>query len=412
MNNISFNKDSSCVSIASDDGSKIFNCEPFGEIYHEDDPMFILKVLFSTSLTIIVSKHKDNRLLKIYNLKQNLKICELIFPSSIVDIKINKKRLVVILKIGQIYIYDLSYVKLVKIIEIEPLNSSPFVGDLSNDDTSLLVIPLKYVSAKKNDLFTSPESLIKFNDPKDYKDPKGWILVYDTINLKSVLIMKCHSSSVKKIMVSNDIIGTASSKGTIIRLFYMNFQNEVNLMKIQNLRRGHNPAQIHCLSLNKHQNILACGSESTIHFFNLNTESNDITPEPVVNDELESSQTSLNDSSKLSEDLNENLANLLISKPDEELDTGDSKYWKISKKITSRYTKKILNNLPYQDYFNNLVVLPPERSFNIIKIKDHFPIEIGFLDDLILVASYSGKFYQYKFDDTRRECRLINQYTM
>ncbi|EGV60298.1 hypothetical protein CANTEDRAFT_132107 [Yamadazyma tenuis ATCC 10573] len=387
MNNIRFNQDNSCMAVASDTESRIFNSEPFGEIYTNDSPVFLLKVLFSTSLTIIVPKEKDNRLLKIFNLKQNLKICELIFPSSIVEIKINKKRLIVVLKIGQIYIYDLSYVKLIKIIEIEPLGSQPFVGDLSNDDHSLLVIPLKYVStvmagkSKNNGIFTDPEPLVKFNNFAEYKDPKGWVLVYDTINLKSVLIMKCHSSSIRKIVISDMIIATASSKGTIIRLFQLNFKQseDIKLTRILNLRRGHNSAHIHCLKFNTDCTILACGSENTIHFFSLKYNEDIIdghnygtstlkTYEAGDGDEHETdyniSQSSLLDaeSSKSSEDLNENLANLLISKPiPNEIEEND------------KDVDNSIKNLPYKDYFNNLVLSPPRRSFNIIRLKDHKP---------------------------------------
>jgi hypothetical protein len=244
------------------------------------------------------------------------------------------------------------------------------------------------------------KQLVKFNSYKEFtdsKDYKGWLLIYDTIELKPLLVMKCHSGSVKKIIISNLVIATASSKGTIIRLFYL---NDLKLYKIVNLRRGHNIAKITSLKFNQDQTVLACGSESTIHFFSLNDEEEDDThQEQEENEDLES----LDENSKLSEDLNENLANLLISKP---LEPEPEKTWKINS-----YTKKLLKNLPYKDYFNNLILLPPKRSFNIIKLKEHKPIELGFLDDLILVASYSGKFYQYKFDNGR-ECRLVNEFRL
>lgn len=407
MNNIKFNQDKSCISVATDEGSRIYNCEPFGEIYNKSEATFLVKILFSTSLTIIIPKVKDNRQLKIYNLKQNLKICELIFPSSIIDVKINKKRLIVALNIGQIYIYDLSCVKLMKIIEIDKVET--FVGDLSNDDSSLLVIPFTYLRNKYTEIMTDDEvkALIKFNSYKELeetKDFKGWVLLYDTINLKPKLVMKCHSGSVKKIIISNMVVGTASSKGTIIRLFYL---QDLKLHKIVNLRRGHNIAKINCLQFNQDQSVLACGSESTIHFFNLKEEEGE-NPDhdysefntTIENEHTEEMESSFEESSKLSEDLNENLANLLISKP---VEPEPEKPWKLN-----TYTKKLLKKLPYKDYFNNLIVQPPKRSFNIIKLKDHKPIEIGFLDDLILIASYSGKFYQYKFDKGR-ECKLINE---
>lgn len=155
INDLSFNPDYSSISVSTSDGFKIFNCEPFGEFYSSQEsplrksisnsledsagcqnpthsktdsqdtparfPTAFLKMLFSTSLTIVVPQTQDNlgnRLLKIYNLKQNLKICELNFPSSIIDIKLNRKRLLVVLDTGQLYIYDLSCVRLLKILQL------------------------------------------------------------------------------------------------------------------------------------------------------------------------------------------------------------------------------------------------------------------------------------------------------
>ena len=90
INNISFNQDYLCVSVSSDDAYRIYNCDPFGEFYLSDSrrpavgqdvivgaqeinqdtqgkhPTVLMKLLFSTSLTIIVPKSPHgNRLLKL-----------------------------------------------------------------------------------------------------------------------------------------------------------------------------------------------------------------------------------------------------------------------------------------------------------------------------------------------------------
>lgn len=395
MNSITFNQDNSCISIGTDQYQKIFNVEPFGEIYSDDIPTVFIKILFSTSLTIVILKEKDNRILKIHNLKQKLKICELIFPSTIIDVKVNKKRLLVALDIGQLYIYDLSCVKLMKIIELK----KGFIGDLSNDDNSLLVIPMSLIP-DNNDIFkgVNIESLIKFDTHKLTQNYDGYVLVFDTINLKPVLIMKCHSSKLKKIVISQNLIATASVKGTIIRVFHLSFNDngDIKLFKIQNLRRGRNFSNIHFLKFNNDNSILSCGSESTIHFFKLNDIETEIAPESDDNEEEDV------ESSKSSDDLNENLANLLISKPVE-----DKSQYSFSKKIiNSDYTKKLFKKLPYKEYLNNLILEPPKRSFSYIKI--HERVEIGFIDDLILVVTYSGNYYQYKF--RHKQCEMVNKF--
>ena len=46
-------------------------------------------------------------------------ICELLFPSSILAVKLNRKTLVVVLK-NEIYIYDISNMRLMHVIETTP----------------------------------------------------------------------------------------------------------------------------------------------------------------------------------------------------------------------------------------------------------------------------------------------------
>lgn len=564
INNLTFNQDYSCLSLSTNEYHKIFNCDPFGEFYSsnsasykkslsssetsnarneaqvtaEDDngdgqnPTSYLKMLFSTSLTIIIPQSSSkigNRSLKVYNLKRRLKICELTFPSSIIDIKLNRKRLVVFLEIGQIYIYDLSCIRLIKVLEINsylqpdtslvppPVDSSKcieLVGDLSADDSSYLVLPLSIIN-EQTDLFNTtsseanPASPIKnlefpilkpsdstvLNSLKQYieftqknenssiskkevitledlkKDSNGWILVYDTIELKPKLIFKAHDSSIAKIAISKDhrMIVTASSKGTIIRIFKSEPSPEkLKITQIINLRRGHNLARINALTFNLDNTILGCGSESnTVHFFDLQNNSGLSSSNEEGGYESLSSVTDGNENedneSRSSEDLNENLANLLISKrpsissiqnsngninsehettPEEEDKKGYfslSTLKKTSKLINNQYTKSIIKKLPYKDYFDNLIWEPPRRSFAFVKLPEYTPpnqqavnnngpstvfprhkVEIGFTsNNTIMLASYqTGTFYHYRLprkdshDESREECYLINQFNL
>ena len=65
-------------------------------------------MLFSTSLVAIVGTGQDAspRLLQIVNTKRESTICELTFISGILAVKLNRKRLVVVLE-EHIYIYDI-----------------------------------------------------------------------------------------------------------------------------------------------------------------------------------------------------------------------------------------------------------------------------------------------------------------
>lgn len=527
INNLTFNQDYSCISISTTEFHKIFNCDPFGEFYSsyqgssgtrsdkqidngkelgvdknnngglgktgEDSPTLYLKMLFSTSLTIVIPQNQSagNRLLKIYNLKQNMKICELTFPSHIIDVKLNRKRLCIILESGQIYIYDLSCVRLIKVLEISPfsvreregeIRHNDFVGDLGTDDQSLLVLPISIITeqtdlfntengtvnatkASDSNILTSLAPLIEFTDNKVHKDivtledlqknSDGWILVYDTIKLKPRLIYKAHDSSIAKITISNgnSKIATASTKGTIIRVCHLEpvegeeTHRPFKITQIINLRRGHNLTRINCLSFSPDNQILGTGSESnTIHLFKLQKQ-----PFEHYEYDVESSNESdPDDENRSSEDLNQNLANLLISKapesPPSPLKDTPSYFNALKKRVEdssrlihNNYTKSIMKNLPYKNYLENLIWEPPRRSFAYIKLPEspsphlfhlHHPknkVEIGFStnsgsDQLIMLASYlTGLFYHYQLPslaepcdsvDERQECRLIGKYSL
>ena len=525
INDLSFNPDYSSISVSTSDGFKIFNCEPFGEFYSSQEsplrksisnsledsagcqnpthsktdsqdtparfPTAFLKMLFSTSLTIVVPQTQDNlgnRLLKIYNLKQNLKICELNFPSSIIDIKLNRKRLLVVLDTGQLYIYDLSCVRLLKILQLlfnEHDGDQKFIGDLSADDSSWLIIPVQSTNNQTDLLnaetgsqpstpkLTPSDSVINTGSYSQYleftrnsslsnlkkknklitledikKDSEGWVVVYDTINLAPVVIFEAHHSTIARICISHrdNKVATASIKGTIIRIFDLKeFEGKVKVHKVKNLRRGHNLVKVNSLSFHNDNHILGCGSESnTIHLFKIHEEESDICTNENSEDRTNHNsdyEDSDGDTSKSSEDLNENLANLLISKPLDPvpMETEDklSSSWfvKTKKLINNQHTSSIIKKLPYKDYFENLIWEPPQRSFAYIKLPEYAPhnekdprsnkVEIGFNNDLVFIASYhTGNFYQYQIpkqrgpvssineDDKREECLLISQFNL
>ncbi|KAG5421998.1 atg18 [Candida metapsilosis] len=526
INDISFNPDFSLVSIATNNGNKIFNCEPFGELYsssetqlrrtlsnsiddvsevavkadHSTDekcPTKLLKMLFSTSLTIIVPEANDCRSLKVVNLKQGLKIVELEFESSVVDVKLNRKRLLIALHNGELHIYDLSCIKLLSVLRLSP-NVDTFVGDLSIDDKSWLCIPISAI--KDDNMFSKPrrdsnvsmhltendtqgthyldeyieltpkvkQSNSVFESPnitlRDIQeDSEGWLMVYDTMNLTPVSIFKAHDSSISKIAMSQkgNKIASASVKGTIVRVFDFATAEDgkVSLTSVKNLRRGHNVAKINSLCFNHDETILGCGSESnTIHFFNLikgdainekggdeHAQESDDHPNSF-SDYDDQSDTDTRRSS--SEELNESLASLLVSKTvntstqeQEALKSKKSWFSKTkSKFIHNPYTTSFLNKIPYRDYLDNLIWEPPRRSFAYIRLPEHAwtsssntnhnKVAIGFNGGLILIASYqSGKFYHYQQPkqhtghrlagkdsgddkDKREECQLLGQYDM
>jgi autophagy-related protein 18 len=98
-------------------GFKLFTTEPFAKYYeNEEGDVHILEMLFSTSLVALVL---SPRLLRILNTKRQTTICELTFPMKILAVRMNRKRLAVVLE-DSIYLYDISNMKLLYTIETSP----------------------------------------------------------------------------------------------------------------------------------------------------------------------------------------------------------------------------------------------------------------------------------------------------
>lgn len=381
MNSLAFNQDYSCLAVATDTHTKIFNCDPFGEFYSLG-PAVLLKMLFATSLAVVVP---SPRLLRIHNVKQDLKIYELAFPAPIIEVKLNRQRLCVVLE-EQIYLYDLSCVRLVTVLETRP---GAFVGDLASD-RPWLVLPLALVRAEVLAGWPAlgPAPLAELS-----RDP-GWVVVYDTVRLCPRLVYRAHELQLARICVSADgvFIATASHKGTIVRICAVEEPAEESaeapteteaattlaIRSIVSFRRGRNPARITCLAFSPDNRLLGCASASgTVHFFAL-----DAPPE-------DASESALN---KLSEDLNENLASLLVEAP-----PAPHGLLKSSMALLKNdYTRRLVKRLPYKGHLQNLWE-PPKRSFAYIRVPDESRLEIGFVGSMqVVLASYGGTFYHYQ----------------
>jgi autophagy-related protein 18 len=80
-----------------------------------DGDISIVEMLFTTSLVALVAKTLPRKL-RIINTKRESTICELSFHSPILSVKMNRKRLIVVME-AQIFIYDISNMKLLHTID-------------------------------------------------------------------------------------------------------------------------------------------------------------------------------------------------------------------------------------------------------------------------------------------------------
>ena len=106
-------------------GFKIFNCDPFGKCYErEEGGQSVVSMLFCTSLVALVGGGEaptlaSPRTLRIENTKRETTISQLSFLSRILAVRLNRKRLMVVLE-EKVHIYDLTTMKELHSIDTPP----------------------------------------------------------------------------------------------------------------------------------------------------------------------------------------------------------------------------------------------------------------------------------------------------
>ena len=120
-------------------GFRIYTTDPFAKCFEtKEGDIAMLEMLFSTSLVALIlsprrlqitnTKVRSNGItgefsmqrLTSYAVSQRQStICELTFPTTVLAVRLNRKRLVVVLE-DQIYLYDISNMRLLYTIETSP----------------------------------------------------------------------------------------------------------------------------------------------------------------------------------------------------------------------------------------------------------------------------------------------------
>jgi autophagy-related protein 18 len=183
-------------------------------------------------------------------------ICELLFPSSILAVKMNRKTLVIVLE-TEIYIYDISNMRLLHVIETTP-NPEAIVALSPNADNSFLAYPSPVPSpatslAQSGNAAGAPQS--------------GDVLLFSTRSLTVANVIQAHKAPISFLALnsSGTMLATASEKGTVIRVWSV-----PGAEKLYQLRRGTREARIHSIAFNAVSTLLAVSSaHDTVHIFKL-----------------------------------------------------------------------------------------------------------------------------------------------
>ncbi|KAI1610780.1 autophagy-like protein 18 [Exophiala viscosa] len=265
MNYVTFNQDYSHLAVGTSKGFRIFTTDPFAKCFESRDAgnIAILEMLFSTSLVALIL---SPRRLQIKNTKRDSIICELTFPTTVLSVRLNRKRLVIVLE-DQIYLYDIQTMKLLYTIETSP-NPTAICALSPSSDNCYLAYPLPQKSSANS--FSPPSHA----PPHSTHIPptSGEVLLFDAVKLEAVNVVEAHRSPLSCVTFNNEgtILATASDKGTIIRVFSV-----PDAHKLYQFRRGSMPARIYSMAFNITSTLLCVSSATeTVHIFKLGPPTN------------------------------------------------------------------------------------------------------------------------------------------
>lgn len=297
LNFANFNQNFSCLSVGYNDGYKVYNCEPFEQCYTRHDGSFgIVEMLFTSSLLALVGSGEQDamspRRLRIVNTKRHTAICELTFPDTILSVKMNRERLVVLLE-STIYVYDINNMRLLHTIEIPP-NPQGLLALSASSDRNILAYPSPAragstittgiartgdASAQGNDrtITASKENPGRIVSDSSGTSPSGSqqlrngdIVIFDCHTLQPISVIEAHRTKLAALALSRDgtLLATASDKGTIIRVFSVE-----QGVKLYQFRRGSYPTKIYSLAFSDDNRfVVASSATETVHIFRLGEE--------------------------------------------------------------------------------------------------------------------------------------------
>lgn len=263
MNFVTFNQDYSHLAVGTSRGFRIYTTDPFAKIYEtKQSDISLMEMLFSTSLVALIL---SPRKLRITNTKRQSTICELTFPTAVLAVRMNRKRLVVVLE-DQIYLYDISNMKLLTTIETSP-NPHAICALSPSSENCYLAYPLPQKTIASS--FAPPSHA----PPSGTHIPptSGDVLIFDALKLEAINVVEAHRSPLSCITLNNTgtLLATASDKGTIIRVFSI-----PDVHKLYHFRRGSTPSRIYSMSFNTSSSLLCVSSATdTVHIFKLSSPS-------------------------------------------------------------------------------------------------------------------------------------------
>ncbi|MBA0742971.1 hypothetical protein Gogos_005696 [Gossypium gossypioides] len=242
---LSFNQDHGCFAAGTDHGFRIYNCDPFREIFRRDfdrgGGIGVVEMLFRCNILALVGGGPDpqyppNKVM-IWDDHQSRCISELSFRSEVRSVRLRRDRIIVVLE-QKIFVYNFVDLKLLHQIETI-LNPKGLCAVSQGAGSLVLVCPGLQ---------------------------KGQVRVEHYASKRTKFIM-AHDSRIACFALSQDgqLLATASTKGTLVRIY-----NTIDGSLLQEVRRGADRAEIYSLAFSSNAQWLAVSSDKgTVHVFSL-----------------------------------------------------------------------------------------------------------------------------------------------
>ncbi|XP_050917616.1 autophagy-related protein 18a isoform X3 [Lathyrus oleraceus] len=246
---LSFNQDHACFAAATDNGFRIYNCDPFRELFRREfggGGIGHVEMLFRCNILALVGggshpQYPPTKVM-IWDDHQGTCIGELSFRSPVSGVRLRRDRIIVVVE-QKIFVYNFADLKLLH--QIETIANPKGLCEVSHlTDSLVLACPGLH---------------------------KGQIRI-EHFSQKRTKFISAHDSRIACFALTLDgqFIATASTKGTLIRIY----DAELGTL-LQEVRRGANAAEIYSLAFSSTAQWLAVSSDKGIvHVFGLKVNPN------------------------------------------------------------------------------------------------------------------------------------------
>jgi WD40 repeat protein len=353
-----FNQDQSCFVCGTEKGFQIHNTHPYKDTFDRvcDGGLGVVEMLFKSNILALVGggthpKYPLNKVM-LWDDNQTKCIGELSFKTPVKSVKMRKDKIVIVLE-ARIYVYNFTDLRLIE--AVDTYKNERGVCAVSVKEQAILVCPSK---------------------------TKGEVYIHN-YETQECFNENAHKNALAVIELNSDgtLCATASDKGTLIRVF-----RTKDRVKIKELRRGKDKADIQSIAFDHESRLLACTSDKgTVHIFSLGgvdakgvqvTGPGEGVPQPMPEEATAPEE----------------------KKTDQKNPTSAFKFMKgIVPYFSSEWS---LYQLHTQEK-HILAAFSPEESNRIIGISMPY---------YIVVVSYAGKYILAEFDPTGKgECKKIEE---